>query len=126
MKGDIKQPYFIKPSDDTVFVCAGLYDEWYDNRQNKTILTLALITTQPNEIVANIHDRMPVILERKDWKTWLHRDTSIEELNSLFTLYPKENIKVDEVSTFVNKVSNNTIECLAQNSTKQYIQTSLF
>lgn len=124
--GDKKIPYFIKPSKTDTFVCAGLYDEWYDNKNGKVVLSIALITTAPNSVVEEIHDRMPVILDKKHWKTWLNYNSTLEELNNLFTLYPNENIATVEVSTFVNKVSNDSIDCLSQNEKKEYIQTTLF
>ena len=124
--GELKIPHFIKPSKSKVFVCAGLYDEWYDNISKKTILSVALITTEPNSVVEEIHDRMPVILDKKDYKQWLDKNSTLKELNNLFKLYPDENIIIDEVSTFVNKVSNDTIECLSKNIKKEQIQTTLF
>ncbi|MEA3553209.1 MAG: SOS response-associated peptidase [Campylobacterota bacterium] len=124
--GELKTPHFIKPSKSNSFVCAGLYDHWYDNKSGKTILSVALITTQPNSVVESIHDRMPVILDKKDYKIWLDKNSTLEELNKLFKLYPDENIVIDEVSTFVNKVSNDTIECLSKNIKKEHIQTTLF
>ncbi len=126
MVEDKKVPYFIKPSKSNYFGCAGLYDEWYDNESKKVLLSVALITTEPNDIVANIHDRMPMILDKKDYKLWLNKESTPEILNKLFTLYPNENITIDEVSTLVNKVSNDTKECISKFTKTDYLQTSLF
>lgn len=121
-----KIPHFLKPSKSDSFVCAGLYDEWYDNIAGKTILSITLITTEPNDKVAKIHDRMPVILDKKDWEKWLNNNTTLEELNSLFRPCSDDEITIDEVSTFVNKVSNDSVECLSKDTKKVYTQNTLF
>ena len=125
-KYDQKIPYLINPKKRKSFICAGLYEKWYDNNSKKTILSVALITTEPNEKVGSIHDRMPVILEKEDWLVWLDEKSSLDTLNKLFKLYPDENIDLREVSYLVNKVSNNNINCIKEDTTKQFIKTTLF
>ncbi|MFT5662586.1 MAG: putative SOS response-associated peptidase YedK, partial [Sulfurimonas sp.] len=58
------------------FVFAGIYESWYDNKLGKAILTCALLTTEPNEKIASLHDRMPVILESHQWELWLDHKSS--------------------------------------------------
>jgi len=107
-----KFPYFIQASYADGFVLAGLWDEWHDLSTNKIIISVALITTEPNEKISTIHDRMPVVLEQEHWKMWLDNNTSLEELNKLFSPAPSSNFELTEVSTFVNSVKNNTLECI--------------
>jgi len=121
-----KFPYFIQSSNEDGLVLAGLWDEWYDLSTNKTTISVALITTKPNEKISTIHDRMPVVLEQKDWKSWLDNNTSLEELNKLFLPSPSEDIKLTEVSSFVNSVKNNTLECIKAYKKKPPLKETLF
>ena len=62
--------HFIRSARGAYFVFAGIYEAWYDNTLNKTILTCALLTTEPNEKIATLHDRMPVNIEADQWELW--------------------------------------------------------
>lgn len=61
----LKQPYYITPSSGALFAFAGLWEQWQD------LQTCAIITTEANEKMAHVHDRMPVILDRDDYPRWL-------------------------------------------------------
>ena len=65
-----KIPYLIRPTDQDLFAFAGLYDVVKD-AEGKPFVTFAIITTEPNEIVAKIHNRMPVILTKIEEEEWL-------------------------------------------------------
>jgi len=121
-----KFPYFVQSVDEGGFVLAGLWDEWYDVIKNEKIITVALITTQPNEKIGKIHDRMPVILDQKDWKSWLDNSTSLEDLNKLFIPSSSEKLKMEEASSFVNPVKNNSIECIKPFKREPPIKETLF
>ncbi len=105
--GNKKTPYYFKAKDEELIAFAGLYDIWKD-AQGKEILTYTIITTNANEYVKNIHDRMPVILSRNEEKTWL--DTNINEniLLKLLDPYPVNSIEAFVVSSDVNSPANNT------------------
>lgn len=105
-------PYLIKSKEKRYLALAGIYSYFFDFIKNENILTIALITIQPNEIVEKIHDRMPVILNEKDWSLYLDNNTSLEEVNKLFVACDSRILSIKEVSTFVNKVSNQGIECI--------------
>lgn len=119
-------PYLISNCEKNYFAFAGVYEYWYDNLQGQSLLTTALITTEPNEKVATIHDRMPVILEQKDWQKWLDHSTSFSELNNLFLPCKSEIIAIDEVGDLVNSVKNDSIECLEKANRINMVQGSLF
>ena len=75
-KGDIpgkKQPYFIHRPDDGLFAFAGLWEHWM-GADGSEIETGVIITTEPNKTVAQIHNRMPVVVEPGDYETWLTGD----------------------------------------------------
>jgi|SRR5882724_386128 len=65
-----KQPWHFRPADVELFALAGITAMW------QGIRSVSLITTQPNELMAPIHDRMPVIIAPEDYVAWLERDAS--------------------------------------------------
>ena len=74
-----KPPYpwhYFQLKDQKVFGFAGLYDVWKDRETGKEMHTYTIITTEPNAVVGEFHDRMPVILQREDEDTWLNPDIS--------------------------------------------------
>lgn len=83
-----KVKYRIARRDGELFGFAGLYDMWRDPFLGE-LATCSIITTQPNEVVAPIHNRMPVILLPEDEERWLDSDmTEPEEIMSLLKPYP--------------------------------------
>jgi len=124
--GEYKKPYFIHSSLNNTLVGAGIYDEWYDNKQNKIIISVALLTCEPNDLIKKIHHRMPVLLDKQNYKDWLNLNSSNEKLKLLCKMYDNEKLKYHEVSNEVNKVSNDSINCIKEYYKKVYVQTSLF
>lgn len=80
--GDSKIPYLFREKQGTLFALAGIYDFWKD-AEGHILKTYAIITTKPNKIVAKIHNRMPVILPRRNETDWLNPDTDINILKKL-------------------------------------------
>lgn len=100
---DGKQPFAIVPKDEPLFAFAGLWERWKDKRTGEITRTCAIITGPPNELMAPIHNRMPVILDRADWARWLgQEDTSKEDLLYLLKPYPAEKMRAYPVSARVN------------------------
>ena len=118
--------YFIVSTTGDYFVFAGIYESWYDNVQEKTILTCALLTTEPNEKILNLHDRMPVILEKYQWELWLDTRSNYSELNKLFVPISSDKISYFSVGEFVNSVKNDSIECIVENKKIEPRQGTLF
>ena len=86
-----KVKYRIARKDSELFGFAGLYDTWHDpdDPLGGELTTCAIITTQPNDLVALIHNRMPVILLPEDEDHWLDPDmTEPEEITRLLRPYP--------------------------------------
>jgi len=121
-----KIPYFVHSFDENCFALAGLWDEWYDASIEKYILTVSLITTQPNETIQKIHDRMPIVLDKKDWGKWLNKESSLEELNKLFVPCSNDIMQMHEVSSLINAVSNNNKECIVKKAVGAVYSKSLF
>ncbi|WP_071393735.1 SOS response-associated peptidase [Bacillus tuaregi] len=103
-----KTPMRIKLKSDELFAMAGLWERWKEPSGN-TIYTCTVITTTPNAVVKDIHDRMPVILKKEDEQTWLNPSNhDTRELNQLLKPLPEELIEAYEVSSLVNSPKNNS------------------
>jgi putative SOS response-associated peptidase YedK len=68
---DGKQPWYFTRRDGKPITIAGLWDEWTDKETLNRLKSCTMIITEPNKFVAEVHDRMPVILEQKDFEPWL-------------------------------------------------------
>ena len=104
-----KQPYFIHSPDGEPYAFAGLWEVWRGpNKDQEPLRSCTIITTTPNEPMAAIHDRMPVILPRSAWDTWLDREIDdLELLGKLLVPAAPEVTTMHTVSTDVNNVRNN-------------------
>jgi putative SOS response-associated peptidase YedK len=103
-----KQPYFIHRSDGESVAFAGLWEVWRGpERDQEPLRTATIITTEANETMAPVHDRMPVILPASAWGTWLDRDNDdLETLGRLLVPAPPTLLTLRPVSTEVNNVRN--------------------
>ncbi|MCQ6280400.1 SOS response-associated peptidase [Bacillus sp. EB600] len=109
-----KTPMRIKLKSNKLFAMAGLWERWKSPEGN-TIYSCTVITTAPNELMKDIHDRMPVILRPENEKVWLN--PVINELNSLNHLLeplPEEMMEAYEVSSLVNSPKNNSPNLIQQ------------
>lgn len=105
-----KKPYRIVVGHEEIITFAGLWDQWTDGVEE--ISSCTIITTTPNQIMSELHDRMPVILDDKTRDQWL--DPSLQDkdiLQSLLTPYQGE-MNAYEVSKEVNNPRNNTADLL--------------
>jgi putative SOS response-associated peptidase YedK len=112
--GGGKQPMRIVMKDGAVFSMAGLYDVWRDAEGNK-IGAFAVITTSPNELMADIHDRMPAILRPEDVSVWLNRgNQDPDELLPLLRPYPADRMRAYPVSPKVGNVHNDSPDLIEE------------
>ena len=105
-----KTPYFIHMKDHKPFAFAGLWDSW-NSPDGSLVKSCTIITTEPNELVSLVHNRMPVILHPRDYAKWL--DTSPQtpdQLKPLIKPFPTEEMTAYPVSTLVNKTENDTAQ----------------
>ncbi|WP_225999267.1 SOS response-associated peptidase [Paenibacillus sp. BJ-4] len=101
---DGKQPYRFVLKEQGVFGFAGLYDEWTDSKGD-ILRSCTIITTQPNELVQSVHDRMPVILEKDAVDEWLDPGvTKTEHVLGLLRPYPAGLMNSYPVSKAVGNV----------------------
>jgi putative SOS response-associated peptidase YedK len=101
-----KQPIHFHLPDYELFAFAGLWTSRTDDESGEIIESCTIITTQPNELVAPVHDRMPVILPAGAEGVWLDRAISKEHALSLLEPYPAELMVWLPASTRVNSVRN--------------------
>ena len=105
-----KQPYYIHMKDGSPFAFAGLWETW---RNGQEIRSCTIITTEANELVGGIHNRMPVILPPEDYELWLDPDFEEKEaLTSFLRPYPSDVIEAYPVSRRANSPSNNAPDCI--------------
>ncbi len=110
--GRTKQPFHIGMRDERPFAFAGLWEHW-TGADGTAIESCTIITTEANDLLADVHDRMPVILTADDYTRWLDpkRDDK-DELQSLLIPYPPDEMKAYPVGTIVNNPRNETPECI--------------
>jgi putative SOS response-associated peptidase YedK len=106
-----KQAYNIGMADDGLFAFAGLWDRW-KNPEGNTVETCTILTTGANALVADIHDRMPVILRPEDYDLWLDPGvTDPARVAELLKPYDAREMRKYPVSDFVNRAGNEGPEC---------------
>lgn len=108
-----KTPMYIKLKDDEPFAFAGLWDSW-KNPAGEPIRTCTIITTEPNELMARIHNRMPAILSpdaRQEWLDPTNHDLPL--LSHLLGAYPADEMVARPVSRLVNDPKHDSAELIA-------------
>jgi putative SOS response-associated peptidase YedK len=110
--GRRKQPYFIRMRDDRPFALAGLWESW-EGADHSQLETCTILTTEANDLMRPIHDRMPVILPTEHYDAWL--DVSAGDAATLTPLlcpYPSEPMQAEPIGTYVNRPSNEGPKCI--------------
>jgi putative SOS response-associated peptidase YedK len=102
-----KRPYRITLKTDEPFAFAGLWSTVHDRIGNKHT-TFTIITTEANALVAQIHNRMPVILQEKDEEDWLNPQLPLAAAQAMLVPFPAELMTAYEVSSKVNSPAHNT------------------
>jgi len=106
-----KQPYNIGLADDGLFAFAGLWDRWKD----PTDSAIESSTTEPNALVRDVHDRIPVILKKEDYDLWLDPGvTDPAKVADVLKPFDARLMRKYPVSTLVNKVENDGPECVQE------------
>lgn len=107
-----KTPMLIKMKSDEPFAFAGLWESW-QSPEGEPIHTCSILTTKPNDVMASIHDRMPVILSKEAEKIWLDPNVQdIELLESVLKPYDDGELEAYQVSEEVNSPKNNKAELI--------------
>jgi putative SOS response-associated peptidase YedK len=109
--GRPKQPFHITPADGGVFAFAGLWSTWHPEDGEK-LRSCTILTTTPNEAIAPLHDRMPVILAPDAEERWLDPSTPRQELFELLSGLPAKETALRPVGPAVNDARYDGPECL--------------
>ena len=109
--GKIHQPFYVQLKKESVFGFAGLWESW-NGPDGKIVESTAIITTAPNELIREIHDRMPVILHPEQYDTWLLDATRDDTLQDLLAPYPADEMVAFRVSPEVNSPQNDSLDCM--------------
>jgi putative SOS response-associated peptidase YedK len=108
-----KVPHYVRLLNAEVFGVAGLYEYWPGKDGAEPIESYAIITTDANEMMSKLHDRMPVILAEKDHAAWLDpRNENTGELQQLLKPYPADEMTAHPVSKRVNSPKNDGAELI--------------
>ena len=111
-QGPVKQPMWIGLRSQQPFAFAGLWEHWTPT-EGEPLETCTIITTEPNELMQSIHNRMPVILARTSYDQWLDPTfQQAEPLKAFLRPYPSEELTVYPVSTLVNNPRHDAPQCL--------------
>ena len=107
--GGRKQPYAIRMADKKLFGMAGLWEHWV-NADGEIIETCTIITVDANELVGELHERMPLIIQPGDYGAWL--DSAYPKAQDLLKPFPAKLMSYYPVSMRVNSVRNDDAECM--------------
>ncbi len=127
---EARRPIWFHPPHDDLLLFAGLYESWRDPTTDVWQRTFTILTTDANEIVAPVHDRMPVILPPERVEEWLYVPPREPEQASYAKILRGVLVPADagvlvatEVSTRVNSVKNDDPECLAPANDAEVAET---
>src|SRR5258708_3591699 len=114
-EGKGKQPFHFGMKDDSLFAFAGIWEQWKSSDGEAAVMeTCAILTTTPNELVAGVHDRMPVILPAAQYGLWLSAEAErVGQLQDLLVPYPAGEMKRYPVSSAVNSPKDDMAACAA-------------
>ncbi|KAB8334204.1 SOS response-associated peptidase [Scytonema tolypothrichoides VB-61278] len=107
-----KQPYYFRLQEGKPFGFAGLWEKWR-SPEGEEITSCTILTTEANELVQPIHERMPVILQQQDYDVWLNPEVQTpSSLQQLLHPYPSEAMTAYPVSKVVNSPKQNIPDCI--------------
>jgi putative SOS response-associated peptidase YedK len=111
-EGTVRQPFLIGRTDGTPLTLAGLWAGWRDPATERVVRTFTIVTSRPNDQMADIHSRMPVVVPEEIWPLWLHPLTDPSELRALLEPNDDVALRIQPVSRLVNDVRNDGPELI--------------
>jgi putative SOS response-associated peptidase YedK len=124
--GKLKQPFHFGMKDDSLFAFAGIWDRWKPLK-GPILESCAILTTSPNELLRDVHDRMPVILRPEHYSLWLDTPTSASgRLADILLPYDAGAMKRFPVGEWVNDPANETPDCVIETAELIPAQHTLF
>ena len=116
--GARKRPFWIHFPGGRPFGIAAIWDRWSTAAGERTLESCALVTTDASEDIADVHNRMPVILDREQVASWLDPRTNLDELAGLMRPGQPGRFELREVSHRVNNVRHDDEACIAPAETQ--------
>ncbi len=107
----VKQPHYIYLKNEPIFAFAGLWDIWR-NADGDELLTCTILTTSANEMMRELHERMPVILPISAREHWLDKKADLNDLQTLMQSYPASEMAHHPVTRAVNTPANDFAELI--------------
>jgi putative SOS response-associated peptidase YedK len=124
--GRVKQPYCFEVGEGEVFALAGLWDEW-KSPDGEVIESCTILTTTPNTLVGDMHDRMPVIVPPEKYEVWLDPDvTDFNAIRDILQPYDADQMRRYPVSTKLNNSKNEGAESAAPITLDPPVESRLF
>jgi putative SOS response-associated peptidase YedK len=124
--GSVKQPYCFEVGEGDVFAFAGLWDEW-TSPDGEIIESCTILTTEPNTLVSDLHNRMPVIVPPEKYEVWLDPDvTDFAEIRDILQPYEPTLMRRYPVSTKLNNSKHDDAESAERITLKTSTQDRLF
>jgi putative SOS response-associated peptidase YedK len=108
--GKEKTPFYFTMANGGLFSLAGLWEIW--EKEGQHVESVCLLTTEANELVSKVHDRMPVIVPSHALDVWLSPEYDAERLGALLRAYPASEMACRQVNSIVNNARNDVPECL--------------
>jgi putative SOS response-associated peptidase YedK len=105
-------PFAVRRRDGEPLALAGVWAAWRNPDTAERVYTCSILTTVPNDVVAPIHNRMPLILDAADWDLWLSSEAPRADLRALLLPFPSQPLETYPVSAAVNSVRNDGAELL--------------
>lgn len=113
-EGNRKQPFYFRMRDEHPFGFAGLWERW-EGKGGEVLDTCTILTTEANEVLRPVHDRMPVIIHPEDYELWLAAgERERATLRDLLRPYPADEIACYPVSPLVNSPGNRGAELIVE------------
>ena len=107
-----KQPMCLRMKNKKQFMFAGIFSVW-KNEKGEEYPSFAIITTTPNKLIADIHNRMPVILKENEYDQWIdRRNTNVEALKKLLIAYDQSEMEAYPVSSYVSNSRHEGPKCI--------------
>ncbi len=111
-KGKLKLPHRIKLKNGEVFMMAGIWDSWQISDE-KYLNSFSIITTEANDLISSLHERMPVILKKETERDWLKEGLENVDIQSFMKPYDSNEMEYYLVSNELNNVENDFPELIA-------------
>ncbi len=120
-----RQPFHFGLHDDSLFAFAGLWDRW-KNASGQVVESCSILTTEPNALLADVHDRMPVILDPEHYGLWLDPAfRRVDALKEMLNPFDAGLMRCFPVSPRINAVTNDDPDCVVPMHSSLQAQSAL-